>query len=282
MIAKVFMRMSVVKRRANNKVGPLRDNSKQILNSNVENANLLNTYFSSVFTVENLNSVPTPNETFSGNSDQTLTNIYITEEIVLEKLNKINVNKCQGSDQVHPKLLYALGNEIAKPLTMLFKHSLQLGIVPQDWRDANVAPLHKKGSREKPENYRPVSLTSIVGKIFESIIKDSIVAHLDQYNLIVRNQHGFTRGKSCLTNLLDFFEIVTKELDKGNDVDLIYLDFSKAFDKVPYERLFKKLRFHGICGSILNWVKNWLSKRRQRVGIDGEYSEWADVTSGVP
>src|SRR2546425_13278610 len=169
MIAKVFMRMSVVKRRANNKVGPLRDNSKQILNSNVENANLLNTYFSSVFTVENLNSVPTPNEMFSGNSDQTLTNIHITEDIVLAKLNQINVNKCQGSDQVHPKLLYELRSEIVKPLTVLFKLFLQLGIVPQDWREANVAPLHKKGSREKPENYRPVSLTSIVGKILESI-----------------------------------------------------------------------------------------------------------------
>src|SRR3989442_876372 len=213
------------KKRANNRVGRLRDNSKQLLNGNIENVNLLNTYFSSVFTVENLNSVPTPIEMFSGNSDQTLANIHVTEDIVLAKLNKINVNKCQGSDQVHPKLLYELRNEIVKPLTKQFKLSLQLGIVRQDWRQADVAPLHKKGSREKPENYRPVSLTSIVGKLLESILKDSIVAHLDQYNLIVRSQHGFTRGKSCLTNLL-VFEVVTMELDEGNDADLIYLDFS--------------------------------------------------------
>ena len=270
------------KKRVNNKVGPLRDNSKQILNSNIENANLLNAYFSSVFTVENLNSIPAPIKLFSENSDQTLTNIDITEDIVLEKLNKINVSKCQGSDQLHPKLLYELRNEIVIPLTMLFTLSLQLGIVPQDWREANVAPLHKKGSREKPENYRPVSLTSIVGKILESIIKDSVVSHLNQYNLINKSQHGFTRGKSCLTNLLDFFEVVTKELDEGNNVDLIYLDFSKAFDKVPYKRLFTKLESHGISGNILNWIKIWLSDRRQRVCIDGEYSEWVEVTSGVP
>src|SRR6267154_3383936 len=270
------------KKRANNKVGPLRDNCKNILNSNVENANLLNTYFSSVFTLENLNSIPTPIEVFSGNDDQALTNIHITEDIVFGKLNKINVSKWQGSDQVHPKLLYELRNKVVKPLAMLFKLSLQLGIVPQDWREANVAPLHKKGSREKPENYRPVSLTSIVGKILESIIKDNIVTHLDQYNLINRSQHGFTRGKSCLTNLLDFFEVVTKELDEGNNVDLIYLDFSKAFDKVPYKRLFKKLESHGVCDIVLNWIKNWLSNRRQRVCIDGEFSEWAEVTSGVP
>ena len=77
---------------------------------------------------------------------------------------KINVKKWQGSDQIHPKLLYELKNEIVKPLTMLLKLSLPLGIVPQDWREANVAPLHKKSSKEKPENYRPVSLTSIIGK----------------------------------------------------------------------------------------------------------------------
>jgi ribonuclease P/MRP protein subunit RPP40 len=269
------------KKKANNKIGPLRDNSKQILISKTDNANLLNTYFSSVFTVENVDSIPISIEMFSGNSDQTLTDIQITENIVLEKLNIININKCQGSGQIHPKLLYELRNEIVKPLTKLFRVSLQLSIVPQDWKEANVAPLHKKGSREKPENYRPVSLTSIIGKIAESIIKDNIVAYLDIYNLIKSNQHGFTKGKSCLTNLLDFFEEVTKDLDEGKSMDLIYLDFSKAFDKVPYERLFKKLESHGIRGATLRWIKNWLSDRRQRVCIDGEYSEWAKVTSGV-
>jgi len=127
-----------------------------------------------------------------------------------------------------------------------------------------------------------VSLTSIVGKILEGIIKDGIVTHLDQYQLIESSQHGFSRGRSCLSNLLDFFEVVTRDLDEGKNVDLIYLDFSKAFDKVPFRRLFEKLKSHGIGGSILNWVENWLSNRRQRVCVNGEYSGWADVTSGVP
>jgi hypothetical protein len=270
------------KKRANNKVGPLRDNLKQLVDSKVDNANLLNAYFSSVFTVENLKEIPAASKKFTEDRDQSLANVLITEDVVLGKLNKINVNKCQGPDQVHPKLLFELRNEIVKPLTSVFQYSVQTGIVPQDWREANVAPLHKKGSREKPENYRPVSLTSIVGKILESIIKDGIVAHLDQYNLIEKSQHGFTRGRSCLTNLLDFFEVVTKDLDDGKNVDLIYLDFSKAFDKVPYNRLFNKLRSHGIGGDILNWIVNWLSNRRQRVCIEGDYSDWADVTSGVP
>ena len=106
--------------------------------------------------------------------------------------------------------------------------------------------------------------------------------HLDKYSLIRNSQHGFISGKSCLTNLLDFFEVVTKMLDEGEAVDLIYLDFAKAFDKVPHCRLFKKLEAHGIGGYVLNWIKEWLSNRRQKVCIDGEFSDWANVTSGVP
>ena len=106
--------------------------------------------------------------------------------------------------------------------------------------------------------------------------------HFDKYSLIQNSQHGFISGKSCLTNLLDFFEVVTKMLDEGEAVDLIYLDFAKAFDKVPHCRLFKKLEAHGVGGNVLNWIKEWLSNRRQKVCIDGEFSDWANVTSGVP
>ena len=186
------------KKRANYKVGPLRDSSKQVLISKIDNASLLNAYFASVFTVENVNSIPTPIEMFLENRNQTLTDIQINEGIVLQKLNKININKCQGSDQIHPKLLYELRNELVTPLTKLFKLSVLSGIVPQGWREANVAPLHKKVSREKPENYRPVSLTSIVGKILESITKDSVVEHLDGHNLLQKSKHGFTEADLVL------------------------------------------------------------------------------------
>ena len=105
-----------------------------------------------------------------------------------------------------------------------------------------MAPLFKKSKRDKPEKYRPVSLTSIVGKLFESIIKDNIVEHLGKHSLIKDNQHGFTKGKSCLTNLLSFIDAVTMSVDEGNQLDIVYLDFAKVFDKVPYQRLLKKIR----------------------------------------
>jgi len=178
-------------------------------------------------------------------------------------------------------MVFELRQELSRPLSELFQLSLISGVVPRDWK-AVVAPLFKKGNKAKPENYRPVSLTSIIGKILETIIKDKIANHLNSFQLIENSQHGFTKGRSCLTNLLEFMEGVTAELDRGNSVDLVYLEFAKAFDKVPYRRLSKKLEAHGIGGSFLRWIDNWLSDRRQRVGINGEYSLWKEVTSGVP
>ena len=135
---------------------------------------------------------------------------------------------------------------------------------------------------ESIKHQYPVSLTSIVGKVLESIIKDRLVKHLEKHKLLRASQHGFTSGRSCLTNLLIFFEFVTGELDKGNNVDLVYLDFCKAFDKVPHCRLGKKLETHGIDGNVRNWIINWLRHRRQRVCVDGECSDWEEVSSGVP
>ena len=127
-------------------------------------------------------------------------------------------------------MLYELRAGLLKPVTNLFTLSANKGILPQDWKEAIVTLLFKKGSKAKPENYRPVSLTSILGKMLESIIKDQISIHLDQNKLIKSSQHGFTKGKSCLTNLLEFMETVTKEIDEENSVNLVYLDFAKALD----------------------------------------------------
>jgi len=197
-------------------------------------------------------------------------------------LSNLNVNKSVGPDEIHGKLLYELRYEIVKALTLLFNLSMRQGIIPQDWRDASVVPLFKKGSRSQAQNYRPVSLTSIVGKILESIIKDHVVAHLDRHKLLRDSQHGFLSGRSCLTNLLEFMEAATSAVDEGKNVDMIYLDFSKAFDKVPHCRLARKLEAHGIRGICLSWINSWLENRRQTVYVDGEYSDWEKVTSGVP
>jgi len=143
--------------------------------------------------------------------------------------------------------------------------SLDEGSVPDDWKSANISPIFKKGNRNIADNYRPVSLTSLICKMFASIIRDAVVRHLEDNSLLRDSQHGFRKGRSCLTNLLTFMDKVTGYLDSGVPVDTVFLDFVKAFDKVPHRRLALKLESHGISGKLLQWIVAWLSNRKQRV-----------------
>ncbi|MCP4267589.1 MAG: reverse transcriptase family protein, partial [Candidatus Brocadiaceae bacterium] len=154
--------------------------------------------------------------------------------------------------------------------------------VPEEWKLANVTPIFKKGCKSQPGNYRPISLTSVVCKLMETIIRDKIVKHLETNKLLNDTQHGFHNKRSCLTNLLDFFYDIFKMYDEEKAVDIIYLDFQKAFDKVPHKRLLAKIKAHGIDGNVYSWLKNWLSNRKQRVVINGKSSPILNVTSGVP
>jgi hypothetical protein len=271
------------KQRCKEKVGPLKDNAGNVVNDDKLSADLLNNYFTTVFTHENVSNIPEPDVIFTRSIiSEGLGKIIINEEVVYSKLVNLNANKSPGVDGLHPKFLYELRDELVKPLSKLFVMSLELGKIPQDWKDANITPLFKKGSKSKAENYRPISLTSVVGKLLESIIKDNLLNHLEKYKLLRDSQHGFRKGRSCLTNLLEFMEDVTRYLDAGDSVDLVYLDFAKAFDKVPFIRLLRKIKSHGIWGQTLNWIGEWLSGRRQRVSVNKTFSEWQAVTSGVP
>jgi hypothetical protein len=271
------------KQRTVEKVGPIKDSIGNIITNDRDAACLLNDYFSSVFTMEDIHNIPEPIRIFKGdiNTEGLLCGI-ITPELVEKKLEKLNVNKCPGLDGIHPRILFELKKDLAKPLSLRFSNSLENGVVPADWKDAGIIPLFKKGKKSDPQNYRPISLTSLVCKILESLIKDCILSHLNNFSLIRVSQHGFTKNRSCLTNLLEFMEEVTSTLDSRKSVDIIYLDFAKAFDKVPYQRLLKKLISHGIGGHFLLWIQSWLTGRRQKVGLNGEYSNWCNVLSGVP
>ena len=125
---------------------------------------------------------------------------------------------------------------------------MQSGSMPDDWKLANVTPIFKKGSKALPSNYRPISLTSVVCKMLETLIKDKLISHLEENCLLKNTQHGFRNKRSCLTNLLDFSYDILNQYDESKAVDIIYLDFQKAFDKVPHKRLLVKLKSHGIQG----------------------------------
>ena len=187
-----------------------------------------------------------------------------------------------GPDKIGPRILQANADVLCAPLAVVFRKSLEEGVVPDDWRKGKITPIFKSGSRMTPGNYRPVSLTSIACKIMESIIKDNMLLHLIKFELIKESQHGFMTSKSCQTNLIDYLNTLTKLVDQGYDVDVIYLDFAKAFDKVPHQRLLLKLEAHGISGKVVRWIESWLTDRSQRVVLNGSASEWLPVSSGVP
>ena len=202
--------------------------------------------------------------------------------MIRRELESLQEDKAAGPDDIPCSVLKQCASQLAVPLCILFEASLATGKLPEDWKKAKIAPIYKKGSRSKPENYRPVSLTSQVCKVLERIIKKDITSHLVLNNLLSSEQHGFVQRRSCMTNLLETFEDWTTEVDKGNPIDCIYLDYKKAFDAVPHKRLIKKLYCYGIRGNLLSWIKDFLSNRWQRVVVRKGESEWGLVSSGVP
>ncbi|CAM4577256.1 unnamed protein product [Lepidochelys kempii] len=187
-----------------------------------------------------------------------------------------------GLDALHPRVLKELADVTAESLGIIFENSWQLGKVPDDWKKANVVPIFKKGKEQDPGNYRPVSLTSVPGKIMEQVLKESILKHLEERKVIRNSQHGFTKGKSCLTNLIAFYDEITGSVDEGKAVDVLSLDFSKAFDTVSHSILASKLRKYRLDECTVRWVESWLDCRAQRVVINGSMSSWQSVSNGVP
>ena len=251
-------------------IGPLMDPGGNLVSNEAGMATLINNHFASVFTVENTNELPRLDTAQADAADHacaTLDTVQFTSAIVEEKLSKLEVHKSVGPDNMHPRVLKELKGCLSASLADIFTRSMATAEVPDEWKIANVTGIYKKGGREIGGNYRTISLTSVVCKTMERIILDTLVDYLDHHQLILPMQHGFCQRRRCLTNLLEFFGQVYQEYDECNAVDLKYLDFQKAFDKVPHERLLLKEASLGIRGNLQHWILSWLSGHRQRVCI---------------
>ena len=259
-------------------VGPLKVDGRTLTDSR-EMAEALNEYFGSVFQAEDLLNVPKPKILPTKSK---CSGVNFRPSIVKKMIRSLKSNSAPGPDGITPRLLQELVDVVAAPLSTVFTKSMVEGTVPDDWKSAHVTPIFKKGQKSSPTNYRPVSLTSVPGKVMEKVIKESLMSHLKRNNLVKKSQHGFMPNKSCTTNLLVFLESVTKAVDEGKDLDIIYLDFAKAFDLVPRQRLLEKLKAHGVGGELLRWIGDWLLDRKQKVVLNGKSSSWSHVKSGVP
>jgi len=241
-------------------------------------ANVLAEYFSSVFTQEDTTTVPV----LEGDPLPEIPPIHIHPDGVSQLLHNLKPHKAAGPDNFPSYFLKEVANEISPALSIIFQASLNQGAIPEVWKSALIVPVYKKGNKKDPANYRPVSLTSICSKIMEHVIYSGMFEHLNHHQVLRDEQHGFRQRRSCDTQLITTVHDFAQCLNQGGQCDVLLLDFSKAFDKVPHSRLFNKLQFYGIKGPLLAWIKTFLSDRSQQVVLDNKRSDSCNVLSGVP
>ncbi|HBI40457.1 MAG TPA: hypothetical protein DDY16_05865 [Tenacibaculum sp.] len=246
-------------------------------NQPVDKANLFNDHFYAQFSEPSVYDVD-----LDWTSDH-LFDIDFSPTRICNLLATINSNKACGPDGIHGKILKNCASSLAFPLSTLFTLSYNSGSLPKDWKIANVVPVHKKGSKDDVENYRPISLTSLVMKTFERILKDELLLRVD--HLLDARQHGFLNDRSCTTNMVSFVDSVTISLNDVNTLstDVVYFDFSKAFDSVNHDLIINKLKYsYGIDGRFLKFIIDYLKGREQSVVIENCCSSMKSVLSGVP
>ena len=256
------------------------DKHGKLASTDKEIAEALSKQFEDMFTKEDTSNLPSipPKKLIT----EPLSTFGVTREIVEKELKNLIPTKAMGVDKLHPKILKELSSVISHPISLIAQKSLDEGKLPRNWRDGIITPIFKKGAKSDPANYRPVSLTSIVCKCVERIFIRYMIKHVKANQLDTTRQHGFTPGKSITTNLLETFNVFTEALMHNVPIDCVYLDFMKAFDRVPHQRLLLQIASFGITGQALAWIKAFLSDRRQRVIVNGEQSEWVSVSSGIP
>lgn len=219
-------------------------------------------------------------QVYDNRSKIDLGSLYLSYEDVHNALKKIDVNKGNGPDIIPPIILKNCADSLAAPLQLIFNKSLSSGIFPDRWKISYISPIFKSGSRKNVENYRGVAILPTLGKLFESIVCCYLTDHFK--HVISFAQHGFMRGRSIATNLSEFTNCALGVIESGAQLDVVYTDFQKAFDRVRHSCLIKKLNEIGVHSYMLNWIQSYLSNRKQYVKISGWKSSIFPVLSGVP
>ena len=258
-------------------VGSIRSSSGHLIDDPSAMAELFASSFSAVYTKE-CPSKPVPHETFDG----VLDTVPLTKCRILKALQHLDGSKSPGPDNIHPLLLKCCADHLAHPLHIIFYRSFTEGQLPSAWKASLVTPIFKKGARYDPLNYRPISTTSVCGKTFERILCEDLTNYLESNSILSPNQFGFRANRSTMDQLLLVYDNVSKSVDMGGVVDLVLLDFSKAFDVVIHDILIAKLHCLGIQGNFLRSIKSFLINRTMRVGVQGQASKPRPVLSGVP
>ena len=265
-------------------VGPFIDDQGDLVSKKEDIVNMLKSQYESVYSTPDVNmKVEQPEEFFQhSEANEQLDSVVFDRMDVLEALGKLSNKSSPGPDGIPSILLKKCRYGIVDGLLIVFQKIFSSGNIPVALKTAFVIPIHKGGSRASPVNFRPVSLTSHIIKTLERVIRVSLVRHLELHEKINPNQHGFRHQRSCLSHLLAHHDQILSYLEEGHNVDSVYLDFSKAFDKVDIGILCHKLRDLGIHGKLGQWIHNFLTSREQYIVVNGTVSNVSHVTSGVP
>jgi len=210
------------------------------------------------------------------------TDLNFSAKDIEKALSKLKASSAAGPDGLSASLLKNCRSTLSLPIYNIWRESLNTGTIPNVLKTATIVPIYKGDSRAVPKNYRPVSLTSHLIKTFERVIRIKLVDFLESNQLLNKYQHGFRSKRSCLTQLIEHYDIILEYLEQGQNIDVIYLDFAKAFDKVDHGILAHKLKSLGISGKIGVWLHNFLFGRTQSVVANGAMSSRSKVISGVP
>ena len=267
------------------KIGPLLNEDEMYTSDPKEMANILAKQFASVFS-QPKQPLMSPTSLFSDSSfddrGSVLCDILFTVEDILASINELSSSSASGPDGFAALLLKKCAHSLCDPLYQIYRKCMDSCVVPDSFKISNITPIFKSGNKGLGVNYRPVALTSQLSKVFEKIVRSKILSFLDETSWLNKNQHGFRKGRSCVSQLIAHFETVIDHLSKGFNVDVIYLDFCKAFDKLDFNVLLGKLKQCGMAGKLGGWLHSFLTGRQQFVTVNGFRSVLCAVLSGVP
>ena len=252
-----------------------------IVSDNENKANLFNAYFVSISSLD-IDRAPPQLPAFNFKTDKRIELVQTTESEVEKLLSTLNPHKSTGPDGIGNWVLKTCSHTLAKPLTTLFNKLLENGNFPKEWKTASVCPVYKKGNKSEVGNYRPISLLCNMSKVLEKIVYKKLYEYLMEHNLLIEHNSGFKKNDSTINQLLKLIHQIYTDLNEGKDTCLVFLDVSKAFDKVWIDGLLFKIKQLGIVGPLFNWLRSYVSGRHQKVVLNGCQSTICSLTAGVP
>lgn len=259
-------------------VGLLKNTDGTCVRTNADKADVLNLFFSSVNVVDN---GVVPELPARVSAEILLDYVYFDSDVISRLCKKIKSKSSKGPDGYSSYLLKQIVPAIAGPIGTMFQSFMSIGKIPREWKTAIITPIFKKGVSSEPSNYRPVSLTSVFCKLMERVIALDLINYLNNHKLINKQQHGFLKNRCTDTNLLEALSDWTLNIENSRHQTVAYVDFAKAFDSVCHNKLLLKLKQYGICGLLLEWIRDFLTGRTHRTKVGNAVSNVSCITSGV-